>query len=136
MISPVLLTTPAIACTVGWYNRATAKAGRRVDCCRDSVEKVRQEAFLFFFWTRKLLDMLIKGYGRVREIKKSRMTARFSGLSNGEFTKLKKIGESRLGVGRKGLSLMLGEWETSGSCLSCHVVSFPHAPSLAEMVKS
>ena len=38
----------------------------------------------------------------------------------GEFTKLKKIGgESFGGVGRKGLSLMLGEWETSGSCLSC-----------------
>lgn len=77
MISPVLLKL--LLLPVRWVGiiGQQQKAGRRVDCCRDSVEKVRQEAFLFFFWTRKLLDVLIKGYGRVREIKKSRMTARF-----------------------------------------------------------
>ena len=77
MISPVLLKL--LLLPVRWVGiiGQQQKAGRRVDYCRGSAEKVRLETFLFFFWTRKLLDMLIKGYGRVRESKKSGMTARF-----------------------------------------------------------
>ena len=70
----------------------------------------------------------------MRESEKSRMTASFWLEQWGQFTALGKIGGGSFwGVGRKGLSSSM-----SGilGFLSCRVISFPHAPSSAEMVKS
>lgn len=83
MISPVLLKLLLLPVLRVGIIGQQQKAGRRVDYCRGSAEKVRLETFLFFFWTWKLLDMLIKGYGRVRESKKLRFTAGFLACAMG-----------------------------------------------------